>query len=79
MINFSLLMGFSCLAASRRAARRTHENHGPIRVGYTRAHNKIEFRLEYLARYAQQQAGQQGAGKKEQQVGLVRGTHINKI
>ncbi len=28
MINFSLLMGFSCLAASRRAARRTHENHG---------------------------------------------------
>jgi hypothetical protein len=40
---------------------------------------KIEFRLEYLARDAQQQAGQQGAGEKEQHHGLVRGTHGGKI
>jgi hypothetical protein len=43
------------------------------------AQQKNEFRLEYLARDAQQQAGQQGAGKKEQHRGLVRGTHGCKI
>jgi hypothetical protein len=31
--------------------------------------------VEYLARKAQQQAGQQKAGKEEQHVGLTQGTH----
>jgi hypothetical protein len=31
--------------------------------------------LEYLARNAQQQAGQQGAGKEAKNIGLKQGTH----
>jgi hypothetical protein len=43
------------------------------------AQQQSKFRLEYLARDAQQQACQQGAGKEEQHRGLVLGTHGCKI
>jgi hypothetical protein len=75
MISFSLLMGFSWRA--RMQLRRAYIVINPGIVHPAAQQNRIE--VEYLARDAQQQARQQGAGKKEQHRGLVRGTHGRKI
>jgi hypothetical protein len=70
-------MGFLQLRSRPVGGAREHRNQSGYRSpGRT---TKNEFRLEYLARDAQQQAGQQGAGEKEQHRGLVRGTHMFKI
>jgi hypothetical protein len=76
MISFSLLMGFSSRPAPDTGRARKYRCQPGL---IPRPHCVIEFKLEYLARDAQQQAGQQGAGEKEQHHGLVRGTHGRKI
>jgi len=57
-------------AQEARAIQNDPGSDGPGRKG-----NTNEMGVEYLAPGAQQQAGQQGAGKKENRNGLTRGTH----
>src|SRR6185295_17007761 len=71
---FFLAHGSLQLRSRTSGRAREHRNQSGFRSPGRTTNN--EFRLEYLARDAQQQAGQQGAGKKEQHRGLVRGTHI---